>query len=255
MHLSILSSSPNEKRKIFPWYHDWVYSILLLYGWAPNIVLHNMQMTKGILSTPHHQGWMKKGPNLLLANLTLTFVDCAAFIPHLLLSVNVKFSEDSASGFCSHSILNFNFAYNNMYCNFGANSVDNLTLNIRHNVQLDIGVCTTLFAQVGVMYGWCSAVHQGHWVWNWLSISMYNVLLLCLNHASFNSSYVWKLTIQWRLLLTVVMWDLNIWTFVVAVQKPLLCCEDGMVKHFTDWILWHFMRLLYVILTSHISTK
>ena len=79
--------------------------------------------------------------------------------------------------------------------------------------------------------------------------------LLCFNHASFNSSYVWKLTIQWRLLLTVVMWDLNIWTFVVAVQKPLLCCEDGMVKHFTDWILWHFMRLLYVILTSQIVSK
>ena len=133
MHLSILKSSTKEIRKIFPWYHDWVYSILLLYGWAPNIVLHNMQMTKGILSTPHHQGWMKKGPNLLLANLTLTFGDCAAFIPHLLLSVNVKFSEDSASGFCSHSILHFNFAYNNMYCNFGANSVDNLTYDIMYN--------------------------------------------------------------------------------------------------------------------------
>ena len=130
--INFINFNKRNIRKIFPWYHDWVYSILLLYGWAPNIVLHNMQMTKGILSTPHHQGWMKKAHNLLLANLTLTFVDCAAFIPHL--SVNVKFSEDSASSFCSHSILHFNFAvHNNMYCNFGANSVDNLTYDIMYN--------------------------------------------------------------------------------------------------------------------------
>ena len=113
MHLSILSSSTKETRKIFPWYHDWVYGIFnIVIVWAPNIVLHNMQMTKGILSKylPHiiNDEWRSLTCYLPIWHWPSGV--CAAFIPHLLLSINVKFSEDSASSFCSHSILHFNFA-------------------------------------------------------------------------------------------------------------------------------------------------
>ena len=59
-------------------------------------------------------------------------------------------------------------------------------------------------------------------------------IVLCLNHASFNSNYVWKLTME-----TVVDSSNVAFEYMDAggcgSAVSLLCCENGMVKkHFPD---------------------
>ena len=59
-------------------------------------------------------------------------------------------------------------------------------------------------------------------------------IVLCLNYASFNSNYVWKLTME-----TVVDSSNVAFEYMDAggcgSAVSLLCCENGMVKkHFPD---------------------